>query len=186
MTGRESYEHAGGPAFHRIPCLNTHPAWIAALSCRSSSDPISNCGPLLSSFAACMGYAGARSIPMTAAAAVDSPKRDMTATLFTLSLTFCFMTSCGRHASAMQQCGLARIWLPQTATAHHSYAARTNASRAVIVAGQRCAAPADWGHDTHDLSHIPLDRVARRGAPGHCRFGCSRSGGARRDDLHRC
>ncbi len=31
MTGRESYEHAGGPAFHRIPCLNTHPTWLAAL-----------------------------------------------------------------------------------------------------------------------------------------------------------
>ena len=32
MTGREAYEHAGGPGFHRVPCLNVHPAWIAALT----------------------------------------------------------------------------------------------------------------------------------------------------------
>jgi ferrochelatase len=28
---REAFLHAGGQAFHYIPCLNTHPAWIDAL-----------------------------------------------------------------------------------------------------------------------------------------------------------
>jgi ferrochelatase len=32
MEGREAFLHAGGKAFHYIPCLNDSPAWITALS----------------------------------------------------------------------------------------------------------------------------------------------------------
>ncbi len=32
MEGKESFLAAGGKAFHLIPCLNEHPAWIAALT----------------------------------------------------------------------------------------------------------------------------------------------------------
>jgi ferrochelatase len=32
MEGRETFLHAGGKAFHYIPCLNDSPAWIAALA----------------------------------------------------------------------------------------------------------------------------------------------------------
>jgi protoporphyrin/coproporphyrin ferrochelatase len=28
---RDEFLHGGGNAFHRIPCLNSSPAWIAAL-----------------------------------------------------------------------------------------------------------------------------------------------------------
>jgi ferrochelatase len=31
MEGRDTFLHAGGKAFHYIPALNDHPAWIAAL-----------------------------------------------------------------------------------------------------------------------------------------------------------
>lgn len=31
IEGRDEFLHAGGKAFHRIPCLNAAPAWIAAL-----------------------------------------------------------------------------------------------------------------------------------------------------------
>ena len=31
MEVREAFLHAGGQAFHYIPCLNAHPAWIDAL-----------------------------------------------------------------------------------------------------------------------------------------------------------
>ena len=32
MEGREAFLHAGGQAFHYIPCLNDDPAWISALA----------------------------------------------------------------------------------------------------------------------------------------------------------
>jgi len=32
LRGAEQYHEAGGPAFHRIPCLNEHPAWIDAMA----------------------------------------------------------------------------------------------------------------------------------------------------------
>jgi ferrochelatase len=32
MEGRDTFLRAGGKAFHAIPCLNEHPAWIAALA----------------------------------------------------------------------------------------------------------------------------------------------------------
>jgi ferrochelatase len=35
MEVRDEFVHAGGKEFHRIPCLNASPAWIAALG-RSS------------------------------------------------------------------------------------------------------------------------------------------------------
>ena len=32
IRGDEQYTHAGGKSFHRIPCLNDHPAWIDAMA----------------------------------------------------------------------------------------------------------------------------------------------------------
>ncbi len=32
LRGEEQYREAGGRAFHRIPCLNEHPAWIDAMT----------------------------------------------------------------------------------------------------------------------------------------------------------
>ena len=32
MRGKAAFEAAGGEAFRLIPCLNTHPQWIEALS----------------------------------------------------------------------------------------------------------------------------------------------------------
>ena len=32
IRGNEQYTHAGGRSFHRIPCLNDHPAWIDAMA----------------------------------------------------------------------------------------------------------------------------------------------------------
>jgi ferrochelatase len=32
LRGAEQYHAAGGRAFHRIPCLNEHPAWIDAMT----------------------------------------------------------------------------------------------------------------------------------------------------------
>jgi ferrochelatase len=32
MEGRETFLHAGGKAYHAIPCLNEHPQWMAALT----------------------------------------------------------------------------------------------------------------------------------------------------------
>jgi ferrochelatase len=32
IRGLEQYTHAGGRSFHRIPCLNDHPAWIDAMA----------------------------------------------------------------------------------------------------------------------------------------------------------
>src|SRR5262245_32612050 len=99
------------------------------------------------------------------AAAVDSPKREMTATFFTVFLTFYFMNSCsGRHASAMEQCGVARIRPPLTATTRQSYGARTDARRAGTVAGRDRAMLADWCDDTHQLLPLLVDRVTRRAA----------------------
>jgi ferrochelatase len=31
IRGKESFEGSGGESFKLIPCLNEHPAWIAAL-----------------------------------------------------------------------------------------------------------------------------------------------------------
>jgi ferrochelatase len=30
--GKESFMHAGGESFVRIPCLNVHPLWISAMA----------------------------------------------------------------------------------------------------------------------------------------------------------
>jgi ferrochelatase len=32
MEGRSAFLESGGVEFHAIPCLNEHPAWIAALA----------------------------------------------------------------------------------------------------------------------------------------------------------
>jgi ferrochelatase len=32
LRGREQYEEAGGISYHRVPCLNEHPAWIDAMT----------------------------------------------------------------------------------------------------------------------------------------------------------
>lgn len=32
IRGLEQYTHAGGRSFHRIPCLNDHPAWLDAMT----------------------------------------------------------------------------------------------------------------------------------------------------------
>jgi len=32
LRGAEQYQHAGGSSFHRVPCLNDHPAWIDAMT----------------------------------------------------------------------------------------------------------------------------------------------------------